>query len=68
MGIRVASDRKDFIEKKRREKMEYMMEGPEFVPVGLNGERTDLTNLADVQQDIRERFGLEVMGPSIKKA
>lgn len=62
MPMRIASDRKNFVEKKHMESMEYMSEGPQFIPVGLNGERTDLTNLADVQQDIRDRFGLNVMG------
>lgn len=64
--MRIPSDRKDFVEKKHRNAMEQMGKGPEFVPVGLNGERTDLTNLADVQQDIRDRFGLNVMGATPK--
>ena len=62
MPMMVKSDIKNFVEKKHMEQMENMGEGPHFVPVGLNGERTDLTNLADVQQDIRDRFGLNVMG------
>lgn len=62
MPMPVKSDRKNFVEKKHMEAMEYMMDKPMFVPIGLNGERTDLTNLTDVQQDIRDRFGLNVMG------
>ena len=67
MPIMVKSDRLDFVKRKHHEQMEYMMGEPMFVPVGLNGERTDLTNLGDVEQDIRDRYGLNVMGPSVKR-
>lgn len=67
MPIKIKSDRKNFVQKKDREQMEYLMQKPEYVPIGLNGERTDLTKLKEVQQDIRDRFGLNVMGATANK-
>ena len=48
--------------------MDYMMGPPEYIPVDLNGARTDLPksqdNLMKVQEDIQRRFGLEKLGAS----
>lgn len=64
MKMHYRSDRLAQAKEKHEEMMDSIMEEPEYVPVDLNGARTDFPkgqdNLSKAQEDIRRRFDMNL--------